>query len=76
MSMPVSGWVVWITPATSPSVISTTLAPTSRRAAINSAWRGRSMTQTVIWSVATPLALASDSTLSWGELSRSTVPAG
>src|SRR5947207_1151670 len=42
MSMPVlSGSVVWITPATSPSVIRATDAPVLRIAAIRSAWRGR-----------------------------------
>ena len=41
--MPVlSGSAVWITPATSPSVIRRTEAPVLRTAAIMSAWRGRS----------------------------------
>ena len=65
---------VWITPATSPSVIRTTLASTRRRAAIRSAWRGRSMTQTVMSRGSTPLAEASERTLSCGFMSRSTVP--
>ena len=47
--MPVSsGSVVWITPATSPSVISATDAPVLRTAAIRSAWRGRSRISAVM----------------------------
>ena len=47
--MPVlPGSAVWMTPATSPSVISRTAAPVLRTAAIRSAWRGRSRMQAVI----------------------------
>src|SRR6516225_10210985 len=42
MSMPVSaGSAVWITPATSPSVMSRTAAPALRTPAMRSAWLGR-----------------------------------
>src|SRR5215831_17096238 len=41
MSMPVlSGSAVWMTPATSPSLIRLTAAPALRTAPIKSAWRG------------------------------------
>jgi len=48
MSTPVAGSVVSITPATSPSVISFTLAPALRILAINCSWRGRSITSAVM----------------------------
>ena len=58
--MPVlSGSAVWMTPATSPSVIRLTAAPTLRTAAMISAWRGRSRIMAVMASGFTPLALAS-----------------
>src|SRR6185437_364761 len=59
MSTPVSGSVVLMTPATSPSVIRWMRAPASLSEALISAWRGRSSTQTVICEASTPLALAS-----------------
>ena len=75
--MPVlAGSAQWMTPATSPSVISDTAAPSLRIAAIMSAWRGRSSRMAVISDGLTPLALARLTMLSSTEASRSTVPLG
>src|SRR6185312_4600060 len=76
MSTPVSGSVVLMTPATSPSVIRWMRAPASLSEAMISAWRGRSSTQTVICEASTPLALASERALSAADLSRSMTPSG
>ena len=55
----VSGSAVWMTPATSPSVMKRTEAPALRTAATRSAWRGRSRISAVISAGLTPFALAS-----------------
>src|ERR1700730_14171395 len=58
ISTPVlSGSAQWITPATSPSVMSRTAAPVERTPLMISAWRGRSSTNTVIAEGSTPFAL-------------------
>jgi len=70
MSTPVcAGWAARMTPATSPSEISRTLAPALRHFATSSAWRGRSRTQTVMSLSATFLARASAAMFSAGSLS-------
>ncbi|OIQ70649.1 hypothetical protein GALL_477340 [mine drainage metagenome] len=67
MSMPViAASAQWITPATSPSVISRIAAPVARTSAINASWRGRSRIHTVMSDAAQPLAFASAATRSDG----------
>ena len=61
---PVSGSVVAMTPATSPSGISLMPQPSARSSAMIAAWRGRSSTQAMISFGSTPLAAASARTLS------------
>ena len=69
MSMPVLALSAqWITPATSPSVISRMRAPVARISAISASCRGRSSTQTMIPLVAVPLARASRGPLGGGHV--------
>ena len=70
------GSAQWITPATSPSLISATAAPVLRTAAMASAWRGRSSRMAVISEGFTPLAFASCMMFSSAGASRSMVPFG
>jgi hypothetical protein len=70
-STPVAGWAAAIAGATSPSVISRTFAPTSRRSAISCSWRGRSSTTTETSVGVMPRALATARTLSAGGASMS-----
>ncbi len=73
MSMPVmSASAQWMTPATSPSVISRIEAPVERTSAIIASWRGRSRMQQVMSLAATPLALARARTRSAGAMARLT----
>ena len=76
MSTVVSGLVVAITPATSPSPISITPQPIARNSAISASCRGRSSTQAMMSFGSTPFAAATAATFSVGDLSRSMTPAG
>ena len=75
MSMPVfCGSAQWMTPATSPSVISRMRAPVARISSISASWRGRSSTQTMMPVALVPLARASAWMRSVGVLSSETTP--
>jgi len=77
MSIPVSSASAqWITPATSPSVISRIAAPVERTSAISSSWRGRSRMHTVMSSSRQPRARARARTRSAGAMSRLTTSSG
>src|SRR5262249_23747195 len=69
MSMPVSaGSAGWITPATSPSVMSRTAAPALRTPGARSAWRGRARIRAAIPAGSTPVGFGGSAVFVSGRL--------